>query len=187
MIALNAYDFDNTILRGDSSVLLLLYFYRLPGTWRCLPGAAWKALRCALRLEGFEGLKEALFSAVRYMDKSAVREFWDSHMDRIKPFYISRMRDDDVIVTASPEFLVREAVRRLGDMRVIGTVMDPETGKITGKNCKREEKTVRFARELPGAEIDAFYSDSRSDDPMARLAKEAFMIRGDAIERWPER
>ena len=187
MKKLNAYDFDDTILRGDSTRLFLLHCYRRPRSWRFLPKAAFTAVRYALGAVPFERLKEALFAVLQVSGGEDVKQFWDSRMDRIKPFYLSRMRDDDVIVTASPEFLVREAVKRLGGMRVIGTRMDPRTGSISGKNCKREEKTVRFAQEFGSLEIDAFYSDSLSDTPMALLAKEAYLIKGDTIKRWPQR
>ena len=39
----------------------------------------------------------------------------------------------------------------------------------------------------PGeAEVAAFYSDSLADTPMARLAREAWLVKGDALSPWPE-
>ena len=33
-------------------------------------------------------------------------------------------------------------------------------------------------------EIEDFYSDSHSDDPMAGIAKRAFMVRGEKLSEW---
>ena len=43
----------------------------------------------------------------------------------------------------------------------------------------------RFRQAYPDAEIDAFYSDSHSDDPLARIARRAVMVRGDRLLPWP--
>lgn len=32
--------------------------------------------------------------------------------------------------------------------------------------------------------IDEFYSDSHSDDPLARLAKQAFLVKGEKLTPW---
>jgi phosphoserine phosphatase len=56
---------------------------------------------------------------------------------------------------------------------------------IIGRNNRDREKPVRFRAQYPDAEITKFYSDSRSDDPMAHIAKQAFMVRGNHITPWP--
>ena len=79
--------------------------------------------------KAFEGDRNKLIAALA-AEKLPYTEF----RQRIK---------DDLIVTASPEFLVGEAGRRLG-VRVIGTRMDVRTGRIEGENCHDEEKVRRF-------------------------------------------
>ena len=46
--------------------------------------------------------------------EAEARLFWDSRIDRIFPWYINRRRDDDLVISASPDFLIGEACRRLG-------------------------------------------------------------------------
>ena len=46
------------------------------------------------------------------------------------------------------------------------------------------EKVVRFGAEFPGVNIENFYSDSHSDDPMARIARQSFMVDGETLPEW---
>ena len=51
---------------------------------------------------------------------------------------------------------------------------------------KNTEKVRRFQAEFGAARPDAFYSDSLSDAPMARLATRAYLVRGERVLPWPE-
>ena len=42
----------------------------------------------------------------------------------------------------------------------------------------------RFYAAFPGGKIDEFYSDSYSDQPLADLAKRAFLVRGEDVLPW---
>ena len=64
--------------------------------------------------------------------------------------------------------------------------MNPETGRIAGRNCHGAEKVVRFHQEMGDAQVDEFYSDSLSDAPMARLAKKAYLVKGEKLAPWPK-
>ena len=63
--------------------------------------------------------------------------------------------------------------------------MDRHTGKIIGKNCHDYEKVTRFYAVFPDEKPDLFYSDSRSDAPMAKLAKQAFLVNKEGRIPWP--
>lgn len=182
---MNVFDFDNTILKGDSTFLFCAWALRRKECRRLLPGELANLFAYLAGKKDFISFKSGLFAFMRVLPDDAVERFWDKNIGRIKSFYFSIMREDDVIITASPQFLVAEAVRRLGPMRVIGTDMDRHTGEIRGLNCKREEKINRFHAVYPGAVPDAFYSDSMSDEPMARISRTAFMVKGEMVGLWP--
>ena len=97
---------------------------------------------------------------------------------------LKQKREDDLIISASPEFLLRPIADSLG-VRLIATPMDRHTGKILGKNCHDYEKTTRYYAAFPTKKPERFYSDSLSDTPMARLAKEAFLVHKGEIAPWP--
>ena len=184
---MNVYDFDNTILRGDSTARFTGYcFLRYPAIWRDFPGQAANAVLFALRLRKKQAFKQRLLSYLSRIGDvdAAVEAFWRKNFRRVKPFYAQTHRADDVVISASPEFLIRPACERLGIAYVIGSPVEKTTGKFFGPNCHGAEKVRRFREVFPGAEIGDFYSDSHSDDPLAAIAKRAYLVRGDRILPW---
>lgn len=184
---MNVYDFDNTILRGDSTARFTGYcFLRYPAIWRDFPGQAANALLFALRLRKKRDFKQRLLSYLARIGDvdAAVEAFWAKNFSRVKPFYAEVHRPDDVVISASPEFLIRPACERLGIRFIMGSPVEKRTGIYFGENCHGEEKVRRFRAAFPGAEIDDFYSDSHSDDPLAAIAKRAFLVRGEEILPW---
>ena len=121
-----------------------------------------------LGIYGKTKFKERFYVFLKGLDdpQKLLKEFWDIHMDKIKPWYIKQMREDDVIISASPEFLVKEAMGRLGNAVVMASVVDMFTGTYTGINCCGQEKVRRFYERYPDAVIHRFYSDSESDAPL---------------------
>ena len=186
---MNVYDFDKTIYPGDSSLHFWLFCLRRhPAVLRFLPRAGWTALRRYRAGDLKTGTKEVFFRFLRQLPDTEreVRLFWDGHMDRIYPWYLQQKREDDVVISASPAFLVEEACRRLG-IRCIASRVDPDSGKFEGLNCYGREKPRRFREELGGTEIGEFYSDSLSDEPMAELARRAFVTTRGMLRPWPAR
>ena len=110
--------------------------------------------------------------------------FWETHIRKIKPFYPAQQREDDVIISASPLFLLQPACDRLGIRCLMASNVDPHTGVYDGINCHGEEKVRRFREKYGNCEIDEFYSDSYSDTPLAKVAKKAFIVKGDTLTEW---
>lgn len=184
---MNVYDFDKTILWKDSTFLFVRYcFLRYPKTWKTLPGMALASVKYLTGRSTLEAYKEKAFAFLACLPDTGrvVEQFWDKHQRGIKGWYLSRKRPDDVIVSASPQFLLEPICRRLG-VEVIATTMDPHTGKITGPNCKGKEKVPRFRALHPDAVVEEFYSDSLSDTPLARVAKQSYLIKGEQLTPWP--
>ena len=89
-----------------------------------------------------------------------------------------------MIISASPEFHIREICSRIGIKNVIASKVDPKTGRCLGPNCRDEEKVRRFREIFGDAEIDDFYSDTEHDVPLAILAKRAYLIKNGTITDW---
>jgi len=183
---MNTYDFDETIFNPDSSLSFVLYcLRRYPAAWKTLPKTAWTAMQYAAGRTDTKRLKEQIFSFLRYLDADeAVEAFWRKNGERIESWYLKQKRADDVIISASPEFLLAPICARLG-VRLIATRMDKRTGKIDGLNCHDSEKVRRFYEQYPGAHTECFYSDSLSDTPMAQIADRAFLVKKSEIKPWP--
>jgi len=67
---------------------------------------------------------------------------------------------------------------------MMASKVNKKTGKYSGVNCHGEEKVRRFYEEFPDGEIEKFYSDSYSDTPLAQIAKESYMVKGNIVSEW---
>lgn len=184
---MNVYDFDKTIYDGDSTVDFYRYcLRRRPDLIFCMPRQAWGFFQHMIGRIDTTNFKERFFCFLPKFTSLniVVEEFWDTRQKKIKAWYLAQRRNDDVIISASPAFLLEPICKRLEVAPPIATKMDPATGKIEGTNCKSEEKVKRFFERYPDAEIQKFYSDSLTDGPLAALAKEAFLVQGNVRLPW---
>ena len=183
---MNVYDFDKTIYDGDSS----MDFYRFclrsdPRLMRFWPKQLWGLIgyqasgRASTRYKSFF---LAYLRGVRDLSDTVAR-FWDEHRHKLKGWYLAQKRADDVIISASPEFLLCPICEELG-VSLIATEVDGISGEISGRNCRGNEKPLLFREKYPDAVIEEFYSDSNSDAPMAHLAARAYFVCGDRVEVW---
>ena len=130
--------------------------------------------------------KQKFFAFVKHIDNidRAVVEFWDKNERKIHKWYLNMKKPSDVIISASPEFLLEPICNRLGIGTLMASRTDKHTGQFDGKNCHGEEKVVRFRMLFPKDEVDEFYSDLYCDTPMARLAKRAYIVKGERLKPW---
>ena len=180
---MNTYDFDKTIFYPDSSYCFYLYCLRhYPGAMvKTLPRSVVSGLRYAAGKGNAKALKEQLFSFLPNLPDvdGAVKDFWDENRQRLAKWYLRQKRGDDVIISASPEFLLKPICARLGIRHLIASRVDSRTGRYQGKNCHGAEKVVRLKQELGYDHCTAFYSDSYSDTPLAEIADRAYLVKKD--------
>ena len=69
---------------------------------------------------------------------------------------------------------------------MIASKVDKKTGKYTGLNCYGNEKVIRLNSEIPNTQIKEFYSDSFSDEPLAKLAEKSYIVLGEQLFDWWE-
>ncbi len=185
---MNVYDFDGTIYNGDSSIDFYLFCIKkkpavlFKSIIKQLSGVV---LYTAKRIPK-EIYKEKYFSFLKHIcaDDKLINEFWDTKSSCVKTWYLTQKENSDVIISASPEFLLKPICERL-NISLIASRVDSYTGKFTGKNCYGEEKVERFYEKYPDATIDKFYTDSKSDYPLARISKQAFLVDKNKITEIP--
>ena len=184
---MNVYDFDKTIYDGDSTVDFYFYCIRkCPRVLKKLPYQLVGFSLYAFKAIDKTHMKERFYTFLQEIDDvdGMVDDFWKGHNSGIKEWYLKHRRDDDVIISASPEFLLERECKSLGVGKMMASRVDKKTGKYDGINCHGKEKVVRFKIAFPEGIVDEFYSDSESDRPMAEIAKEAFKVRGRNVSRW---
>ena len=195
---MNVYDFDKTIYRNDSTRDFYLYcIKRYPGVLIYAPSAILAALKYCLKIYTKTEMKEVFYrflNAVPNVD-SEVKAFWKKHKSGIHQWYKNNRKDTDIIISASPEFLLKDFCESELGVTLLASRVDKLTGEYTGENCYGEEKVVRFYEyinkpyvssdtPLDAPVIDNFYSDSLSDTPLARLSTRAFLVNGENLTPW---
>ena len=185
---MNAYDFDDTILEGDTE----RYFWKW--IWKRCPEIKnyyseflfYKVIQDEMGLIPREDTRPHVYAFLNAIDNidEIVEDFWDAHQKFIKPWYKDIQREDDVIISASPEFLLIPICKRLGINRLIATPMDKKTGKLFGKYNYYTQKVIRFKELYGNISPECFYSDSESDRPMAEISQRAVKVVGNKLLPW---
>ena len=184
---MNVYDFDGTIYDGDST----LDFYKFclkkhPNIIFLLPVQLGSFFLYKLNLIDKTRFKELFFCFLKKLKSvdDDVILFWNLHENSIKNWYKEQQQWDDVVISASPKFLLQEICNRLKIRFLIATKIDKKTGLLTGKNCFGKEKVKRFYQVFPDGRIKNFYSDSYSDLPLARVADFSYVVKKNEIVPW---
>lgn len=184
---MNVYDFDKTIYKKDSSIQLYLYVIRQkPYIFlKCFPNQFRAAILYKMGRISKEKYKEVYFSFLQYIKiNEIINKFVESEMKNITDWYQQQKRMDDVIISASPEFLIKAFGERINVKNIIASDVDYRNGHFRGKNCYGEEKVKRFGQRFDFDLIDNFYSDSKSDKPMAMKAKKSYIVKKRKFFEW---
>ena len=182
---MNIYDFDNTIFDGDSSFKFIMYslkrhpFLLFISILKMIK----ELVKKLFGKSNFGNIKSELFSFVKHINNfdEYVNKFILKYSKNIKRFYLNQQKDNDVIISASFDFIIVPFCKSLGIKNIIATRYDVKKGKIIGKNCKGKEKIVRLKEMYKNPLVDKAYSDSFSDIPMFEIAKKGYLVKKDRI------
>lgn len=184
---MNVYDFDKTIYRGDSTLDFYVYcLKRHPALLKYLPRQGIAAIGFLMGRYDKTAFKARFFCFLKGLKnpEEEVHCFWKAHFCFLQDWYLRGKNTTDVIISASPGFLLKP----VGDylkVTIIASEVDIKTGVFRSPNCYGKEKVKRFQENFPNSEPDRFYSDSKSDRPLAVLAKEAFLVTKQDVCVWP--
>ena len=186
------FDFDGTLISGDSFMLLCIYA-RKKGLNSGV--SFWKGIGAGIRyLLRLCGAKESKEAALSFLQGKSEKELQQLSADFCREVLRPRLRvqglaelkarreagAEVLLITASPAFYFEPLKDELGITEIIGTRMDMgqdgrATGRICGENCKGLQKPLRLAEYLAavGERLDFSrsygYGDSASDMPMLEL------------------
>jgi len=186
---MNVYDFDKTIYDGDSTLDFYLFaLKRKPGLIKYLPIQVLGCLKYLLGICTKLEFKEKFYYFLNGIDDTdnLIEVFWNEKQSKIKEWYLNSKKDSDLIISASPVFLLEPICKKIGIKHLIASEVNKKTGICEGENCYGEEKVVRLKKEFRDATIKEFYSDSLSDSPLSLLADKRFIVSGANIVEWDE-
>ncbi len=188
------FDYDGTLIRGDSTLLLLRFaverYPRALGTLLKLAGAV---LPFLAGWKSREEIKVLALGALRHVPRERRQAFFHEFHQRllrprILPAAVERLvwhRQQGhllVIISASVDLYLKEVAQSLGVDHLICSraVLDPTPG-LLGLNCRGEEK-VRRLREEPFAgairwEESWAYGDTLADRPLLEMCGHPVAVR----------
>lgn len=180
---INGYDFDKTIYASDSSVDF--YKFCLKKNKKLLlmlPNQIYGLILYILGIIDKTKAKEYIFSFLKKIDNVDlyIKEFWKENKKKIKGWYLKQKKETDVIISASPEFLLKPLEKEL-KVKVIASKVDKKTGKFELANCHDHEKVRRYKEEIKNKQLASFYSDSMSDKPMMDISENAYLVKDNTI------
>ncbi len=184
---MNVYDFDKTIYDGDSTYDFYMYSLRKnPKTFLKVHNAIGGAIKHYIFKKCTKTqFKQEMYKFLKYANaENEVKNFWDKNENKIKEWYMLNKKEDDVIISASPHFILDEICQRLDIKYLIASNVDVKTGEYYGENCYGEEKVKRFYETFSKVEIDEFYSDSYSDSPLAKISKKSYLVVKNELKPW---
>lgn len=183
---LNLYDFDKTIYDGDSTIDF--YKFMLKNNFRIikyLPKQILFIIKYKIGKITKEQMKETFFLFLKDFNNTddLINIFWQKNKRKIKKWYLNMEHHNDIIISASPEFLIKPIGEILKVKDVIASKNDIKTGKYDGSNCYGNQKVMRFKEKYKTEEVLNAYSDSLSDMPMLELAKNKYLVNKNKIKK----
>lgn len=177
------FDFDNTVMQGDSIRYLLRYHLKR------YPWHVYKFIKVAvlyllslLKIVSFEKSKSALLFPILYMDNDEIASFYknnlESHYYQNVVAEMQKRKEEGYVVvlcTASIEAYMKYNQLPIDQLIGTRTQIQNKKIKVIGKNCKNEEKIVRIQEYFESENIvidydnSYGYSDSNHDIPMLSL------------------
>ncbi len=176
---MNIYDFDGTIHRGDSSFAFYRYcLLHRPYLILLLPVQFLGVLAYLFKFTDLTGMKQFFYIYFRWIDaEKMAQDFWKQDIPKnIYPWFYEYHQEDEVVVSASPEFFLKYACDALGIKYLIASKIDPKTGKALGPNVTGREKKKQFLAVFPDAEPENSFYDKDKDLYVSNLAKHRYKI-----------
>lgn len=184
---IDVLDFDGTLYQKDSSKEFFKYCLKKNKKIILnVPKIIIYFILNSLDLISTEKLKECFFEFLKKIKNvdNYIEDFWQINRKYIRTELLKKCDNEIVIISASPLFLLEFICNLLCIKYIIATDVDKITGKFRSLNCKGIEKINRLNKEIKEYKICDFYSDSYSDEPLAKMSRNAYFIQKNEIQNW---
>ena len=198
MEKLAIFDIDYTITRKETLMEFFKYIVSKDiKNIKFLPRALYSGLMYGVKVYDEKKVKECFLKFIENIDETELakltKSFYDERLSTIlykdAVNMIKKLKNEGymvVLISASPEFYVKEFYAIEEVDLIIGTKFTFEGGKfirkMSGNNCKGEEKVRRLNEVLKEKNIKVdfknsyMFSDSLSDKPLLDLVGKPYLI-----------
>ncbi|WP_295079001.1 haloacid dehalogenase-like hydrolase [Ruminococcus sp.] len=186
---MKVFDFDNTLYHGESSVDLALYMIRnnkkiilyLPKIFVNLI----KYKLCLVEKKKIvAGINDFLSNVLHGKEEifGAVDGFWEKNRCKLDRAMLGRIEQDDVIITAGPDFLINGIRDLINTDHIISSRIDADKMKVRYLNFG--DNKVKGYKALYGDKrIDCFYTDSYNDKALMDISDKVYIVKKGRLSR----
>ncbi|MCQ2795491.1 MAG: haloacid dehalogenase-like hydrolase [Bacilli bacterium] len=176
---MNVYDFDKTICKDDTEQDFFYYELRhRPINWIYIPYFIHANILRKLKIIDEPERRHRIYLTLKHIkdiDQEVIK-FWKWRKKKILDWYKAQQKEDDIVVSASPRFLLEPILIALNIKHYVVSEFDVKARRFIGPINVGEEKVRRFMKEYDVNDIDNFYTDSMKDMPMILVSKNAFIV-----------
>jgi phosphoserine phosphatase len=105
-----------------------------------------------------------------------VKKFWKKKIHKLDRKMLRRIKKEDVIITAGPDFLIHGIKKLLNTDNIISSEIDTE--KIEVKYFNFGDNKVKRYKELYGnRRIDCLYTDSYNDKALMDISDKVYIVK----------
>lgn len=187
---MNAYDFDNTIYDGESIYDFFIFCIKKDKTLlKYFPIVLFRMIEYKLNLLKIEKIYEtceliinSFLIKIKVNEDELIKEFWKKNHKKIKQNFLTMLKEDDLIITGCPNFLINYIKDELKVKNIICTDFDLKNKKVNFI-CFGKNKVVAYKEKYNNKKINKFYTDSLSDVPFMKLANEVYLVNKNDIKK----
>ena len=186
---MNAYDFDNTIYDGESIYDFFMFCLK-KDIWliKFFPLVLFRLIEYKLNLlkikkiyQTCETIINSFFKHSKFNYDELIEEFWKVNHKKLKKEFLDMLKEEDLIITGCPNFLINYIKEELKVKNIICTDFDLINKKINFI-CFGKNKVIAFKNKYKN-KINKFYTDSLADIPFMKLASEVYLVNKDSIKK----
>ena len=186
---MNAYDFDNTIYDGESIYDFFIFCLK-KDIWliKFFPLVLFRLIQYKLNLLNLdkiyktaEVIVNSFFEHSKLNYDELIEEFWKINQKKLKKEFLDMLKEEDLIITGCPNFLINYIKEELKVKNIICTDFDLINKKINFI-CFGKNKVIAFKNKYKN-KINKFYTDSLADIPFMKLSNEVYLVNKDSIKK----
>lgn len=183
MSIIKVFDFDNTIYRGESSIDLALFMIKNnKKIILYLPTIFYNMIKYKLCLVEKKKLTKTInnFMSAIIVERKELLElvdrFWEKNLYKLDRKMLKRIKSDDVIITAGPDFLINGIKKMLNTNHIISSEIDENKNEMKYFNFG-DNKVKRFKKLYGNKRISCLFTDSYNDKALMDISDKVFIVK----------
>ena len=182
-VKIKVFDFDNTIYRGESSFDLVVFMIKnnkkillyLPSIFINMIKYKMCMVEKAQLLKKINDFMKVIIMNENEVN-ALVKRFWKKKIHKLDRNMLKRIKKDDVIITAGPDFLIHGIKKLINTDNIISSEIDYEKFEVKYFNFG-DNKVKRYKELYGNRRIDCLYTDSYNDKALMDISDKVYIVK----------